>query len=250
MKEMDGAWSLTKKQASSWARAFSACRAGCLDCANCAYVSVSLVDSECSWFGACDLARLQMRNEARFRTIFVRDVSGTEPLLQGDIFAGPPQITQDCAPAFAPSVIQHVKRFRAKEGPFEPLTLRSVSIQAPLDHGTRWYGDQCRKLIGNHMHELLNAIVLARAFNVTLFRQSATHSYTCDDLLQSRGRFEQLPVHAPHAVLSSWCSVGDLEQSMRIGKFRFEPGMYSMDNCYNHARWQAHAYSQQSCARP
>ena len=89
MKEMDGAWSLTKKQASSWARAFSACRAGCLDCANCAYVSVSLVDSECSWFGACDLARLQMRNEARFRTIFVRDVSGTEPLLQGDIFAGP-----------------------------------------------------------------------------------------------------------------------------------------------------------------
>ena len=70
-EEMDGAWSLRGADALSWGRAYRSCRAGCLECANCAYVSVSLVDRECSWFAACDMARLQMRGEARFRTFFV-----------------------------------------------------------------------------------------------------------------------------------------------------------------------------------
>jgi len=150
-------------------------------------------------------------------------------------------MTRDCAPSFAPSLMQHVKTLHARRGhasQHQPWR-RGVSIQAPLDRGRRWYGDLCRKLTGNHMHELLNAIVLARTFNISLFRQTSAHTYTCDGLLQSTGMFEQLPVHGEHVVPRSWCFAGDLEQAVRDGTFQFRRGMYSMSECGTKARWHA-----------
>ena len=89
-EESDGAWRLSRYEAASWDRAFRSCRAGCLNCTNCAYISVSLVDGECSWFSACDLGRLKLRGKARFRTTLVRELDDSpdrQPLRQGSHFS-------------------------------------------------------------------------------------------------------------------------------------------------------------------
>ena len=247
-EESDGAWGLSKFEASSWGRAFRSCRAICLNCTNCAYISVSLVDGECSWFSACDLDRLKLRSEARFRTALVRELEDSpnrQPLRQGSLFAGAPEITRNCAPHFPPSVLAHVKTLGAPQ-PLDaprPLALRGVSIQAPMDYGVGWWGGSCRKLVGNHMHQLLNSILLSRIFNVPLYRQTAGHNYTCGGLLESTGKFEKLPVHEPYRRSRifpiSWCGAGDLMKVVPSGEFKMRPGMHSMGNCNNLARWHA-----------
>ena len=66
-----GAWSLA--EARTEAEAVQACRAGCVRCAKCAYVSVSWTKRTCSWYSACDTSRLVGgARGATFRTYFVR----------------------------------------------------------------------------------------------------------------------------------------------------------------------------------
>ena len=238
------ALTLHRFEASSWGQAFRSCRAACLNCTNCAYISVSLVDSECSWSSACNLGRLKLRDKERFRTTLVRELEDSpdrQRLRQDSLFAGHPEITRNCAPHFPPSVLAHVKTLDAPQ-PLDaprPLALRGVSIQAPLDHGVGWWGGSCRKLVGNHMHQLLNAILLSEIFNVPLLRQAAGHNYTCGGLLQSTGKFEELPAHGQNAKPISWCGAGDLIKVVPSGEFKMRPGLHSMANCGNLVRWHA-----------
>jgi hypothetical protein len=238
------ALTLHRFEASSWGRAFRSCRAACLNCTNCAYISVSLVDSECSWSSACNLGRLKLRDKERFRTTLVRELEDSpdrQRLRQDSLFAGHPEITRNCAPHFPPSVLAHVKTLDAPQ-PLDaprPLALRGVSIQAPLDHGVGWWGGSCRKLVGNHMHQLLNAILLSEIFNVPLLRQAAGHNYTCGGLLESTGKFEELPAHGQNAKPISWCGAGDLIKVVPSGEFKMRPDLHSMANCGNLVRWHA-----------
>ena len=68
-----GAWSLA--EARTAAEAVRACRAGCVRCAKCAYVSVSWIKRTCCWYSACDTSRLVGgARGATFRTYFVREL--------------------------------------------------------------------------------------------------------------------------------------------------------------------------------
>ena len=69
-----GAWSLA--EARTEAEAVQACRAGCVRCAKCAYVSVSWTKRTCSWYSACDTSRLAAggAHGATFRTYFAREL--------------------------------------------------------------------------------------------------------------------------------------------------------------------------------
>ena len=56
-----------------------ACRAGCLACAKCAYVSVSSKKRTCLWYSACDTSRLVGgAGWATFETHFVRELDSRE----------------------------------------------------------------------------------------------------------------------------------------------------------------------------
>ena len=56
-----GTWVLNAREAASWPQARAACARHCSSCAQCAFVSISLLHSDCSWYAAdqCKLDRLQ-----------------------------------------------------------------------------------------------------------------------------------------------------------------------------------------------
>ena len=58
----------------------------------------------------------------------------------------------------------------------------------------------CRLLIGNHIHEVLNAVIIALALGLRLARTTST--YTCKGLFESTGLFEALPL-VPSSALSA-----------------------------------------------
>ena len=69
-----GAWALAENV--TQAEAEQACRVGCVACANCAYVSVSFEQRECSWYSACDTSKLvKGAHGSTFQTHFVRELS-------------------------------------------------------------------------------------------------------------------------------------------------------------------------------
>ena len=72
-----GAWSLAGVR--TQAKAVQACRAACLACAKCAYVSVSSKKRTCLWYSACDTSRLVGgAGWATFETHFVRELDSRE----------------------------------------------------------------------------------------------------------------------------------------------------------------------------
>ena len=71
---LHGAWTLAENV--TQAEAEHACRVGCVACANCAYVSVSFEQRECSWYSACDTSKLvKGAHGSTFQTHFVRELS-------------------------------------------------------------------------------------------------------------------------------------------------------------------------------
>ena len=69
----------------------------------------------------------------------------------------------------------------------------AVSILIPSQGHTH---SGCRYLIGNRIHEMLNAAVISLAFGLQLARPNK-QSYTCGGLFDSTGRYEKLPVKDP-----------------------------------------------------
>ena len=56
-----GYWVLNAREAASWPHARAACAAKCAQCSQCAFVSISLLNHDCSWFSQdqCNLDRLE-----------------------------------------------------------------------------------------------------------------------------------------------------------------------------------------------
>ena len=56
-----GHWMLNAREAASWPHARAACAAKCAQCSRCAFVSISLLNHDCSWFSQdqCNLDRLE-----------------------------------------------------------------------------------------------------------------------------------------------------------------------------------------------
>ena len=52
-----GAFGLSKAEATSWAAAATVCLQRCGSCERCAFISVSIKFTDCSWYSSCDLAR-------------------------------------------------------------------------------------------------------------------------------------------------------------------------------------------------
>lgn len=72
-----GSWQLGASEASDLRTARMACQKRCEACANCRYVSYSILWNDCSWFSLCDLEALQ-RKVRGFRTLPVRAVPDRE----------------------------------------------------------------------------------------------------------------------------------------------------------------------------
>ena len=56
-----GHWMLNAREAASWPHARAACAAKCAQCSRCAFVSISLLNHDCSWFSQdqCNVHRLK-----------------------------------------------------------------------------------------------------------------------------------------------------------------------------------------------
>ena len=67
-----GAWRLSPSNSSGWAVALHACHDLCNACARCNFISASLLEAECGWFNACDLANLRKTSRAEWRTVRIR----------------------------------------------------------------------------------------------------------------------------------------------------------------------------------
>ena len=58
--DLEGSFSLSHVNSTNWHAAVSACISFCAACAQCNFVSVSLVYRDCSWFNECDLQHLHV----------------------------------------------------------------------------------------------------------------------------------------------------------------------------------------------
>ena len=58
-QDAQGQTQLRSDQVTSWSLASSVCMRRCLRCANCQFVSISLVHKDCSWFKKCKMDRLR-----------------------------------------------------------------------------------------------------------------------------------------------------------------------------------------------
>lgn len=61
----------------TWDKALEACRAACLGCARCNFISVSLEWKDCSWYHACDMDNLRA-DVAGFKSAVVRSAAKQE----------------------------------------------------------------------------------------------------------------------------------------------------------------------------
>ena len=77
----------------------------------------------------------------------------------------------------------------------------------------------CAFEIGNHLHELMNAAMIALALGLRL-KRTTTAAYTCVGLLASSGLYSRLPLHAP-ATTRDICRSGcSWDHDVRTGSFR------------------------------
>ena len=53
-----GSFGLRPHEAHNWSAAWSVCVSRCLKCERCRYITVSLKESDCSWYAHCDMRRL------------------------------------------------------------------------------------------------------------------------------------------------------------------------------------------------
>ena len=74
-----GFWELSPQQTHNFSTAASACLTLCAHCRNCAHVSVSLHQKECSWFLQCDPDRLQPGHG--FRTYSTQKSLASSPVV-------------------------------------------------------------------------------------------------------------------------------------------------------------------------